>query len=277
MQYLLVGLDIPAKARLFEQQVRHALRANTFTLLSFQLLGTPAANPQTQAAGTAVLRIVAQARTAGALAVPKFSRPIIDLVMCAYPGGTFHMEYRMGVPRPVYEYFVAKLPQADVQHRVHMHDGAVVEVPPPPPGGTRVFDAQQPRVRGVGLRAGEFGGTVRAPLGLVAHARSGDKGSDANVGFFVSDAEQYEWLRKLLSVDRVKELLAGEYNGKEIDRFEFPNIRGVHFLLHDHLDRGVGCTSTVDFLGKNVAEFLRAREVDVPRRFLKRKKASAKL
>ncbi|KAF8190050.1 hypothetical protein K438DRAFT_1971531 [Mycena galopus ATCC 62051] len=96
MQYLLVGLDIPAKACLFEQQVQHAIRANTFTLLSFQLLGTPAANPETQAAGTAVLRIVTQAHTAAALALPKFSRPIIDLVMCAYPGGTFHMEWRMG-------------------------------------------------------------------------------------------------------------------------------------------------------------------------------------
>jgi hypothetical protein len=33
----------------------------------------------------------------------------------------------------------------------------------------------------------------------------------------------------------------------------------------------VSCTTTVDFLGKNVAEFLRAREVDVPLRFLKKK------
>jgi hypothetical protein len=32
----------------------------------------------------------------------------------------------------------------------------------------------------------------------------------------------------------------------------------------------VSCTTTVDFLGKNVAEFLRAREVDVPLRFLKK-------
>lgn len=61
------------------------------------------------------------------------------------------------------------------------------------------------------------------------------------------------------------------------DRFELPHIRAVHFLLHDHLDRGVNCTSSVDFLGKNVAEFLRAREVDVPRRFLKRTRDGAKL
>jgi hypothetical protein len=44
----------------------------------------------------------------------------------------------------------------------------------------------------------------------------------------------------------------------------------VHFLLHDHLDRGVSCSKTYDVLGKNVAEFLRCRHVDIPVRFLNR-------
>ncbi|KAF7359032.1 hypothetical protein MSAN_01243900 [Mycena sanguinolenta] len=260
VHYFLVGLDVPAKARMFEQQ----------------LIGTPAPNPHTQNSATAVLRIVAQAPTAAALASPRFLRPIIDLIMCAYPGGTYHMDARTGLPRQVFEYFVTRLPQTDVQHRVHMHDGTAVEVPPP--SVTRVFDVQQPsQARSAAVGKAEFGETVRAPLGLIVHARSGDKGPDANVGFFVTDPEQFEWLRKLLSVDKMKELLAGEYSGKQIDRFELPNIHSVHFLLHDHLDRGVGCTSTVDFLGKNVAEFLRAREVDIPRKFLKERRSGAKL
>ncbi|KAJ7466998.1 DUF1446 domain protein [Mycena latifolia] len=267
--YFLVGLDIPAKVRMFEQQVRRALSTTIphFSLLDFQLLGTPAPNPQTQNAATAVLRIVAQARDAVHLAPQKFVRPLVDLVMSAYPGGTFELDMRQGLPRPVWEYFVTKIPQADVRQQVHMPNGAVVEVPPP--SVTTVFPTRQPstpRFSAGGER--DFGDTICAPLGLVVHARSGDKGSDSNVGFFVRDNDQFEWLRRLLSVDKMKELLAGEYNGKEIDRCEFPNIRAVHFLLHDHLDRGVSCTSTVDFLGKNVAEFLRAREVDIPRRFL---------
>lgn len=49
-------------------------------------------------------------------------------------------------------------------------------------------------------------------------------------------------------------------------------MRAVHFLLHDHLDRGVSCSSSYDFLGKNAAEFLRARHVDLPVRFLDRGK-----
>ncbi|KAJ7140973.1 hypothetical protein C8R44DRAFT_239640 [Mycena epipterygia] len=276
--YFLVGLDIPMKARMFEQQVRHTLRttAPNLTLLSFQLLGSPTPNARTQTAATVPLRIVAQARTAEDLAPPSFMRPIIDLVMSAYPGGTFDLDMRQGVPRPVLEYFVTKMEQRDVRHRVHMADGEVAEVPPP--SVTRIFPTQQPSTpRFSGAGRDNFGETVRAPLGLVVHARSGDKGSDSNVGFFARDAEEFEWLRRLLSVDQVKELLADEYNGKEIDRFELPNIRAVHFLLHDHLDRGVSCTSTVDFLGKNVAEFLRAREVDVPRKFLRYKSGGAKL
>lgn len=56
------------------------------------------------------------------------------------------------------------------------------------------------------------------------------------------------------------------------DRCEFPNMLAVHFLLHDHLDRGVSCSSSYDFLGKNVAEYLRAKHVDLPVKFLNRGK-----
>ncbi|KAJ7122028.1 DUF1446 domain protein [Mycena crocata] len=278
MQYFLVGLDISEKARMFEQQVRRALSATTpnLSLLDFQLLGSSPPNPQNQNSATVTLRMLAQARSAASLEPKKFLRPILDLVMSSYPGGTFNLDMRLGFPRPVWEYFVTRLPQADVQHRVHMQNGEVVEVPPP--SVTRVFLKQQPSTPSFDAqRKIDFGETLLAPLGLVAHARSGDKGSDSNVGFFTRNDAEFEWLRRFLSVDTVKELLADEYNGKAIDRLELPNIRAVHFLLHDHLDRGVSCTSTVDFLGKNVAEFLRAREVDVPQKFLGKEGTRAKL
>lgn len=46
----------------------------------------------------------------------------------------------------------------------------------------------------------------------------------------------------------------------------------VHFLLKDHLDRGVACNSTYDVLGKNLAEYLRAKHVQIPKIFLDRGK-----
>jgi hypothetical protein len=46
----------------------------------------------------------------------------------------------------------------------------------------------------------------------------------------------------------------------------------VHFLLKDHLDRGVASSSTYDVLGKNLAEYLRCKWVDIPNQFLERGK-----
>jgi hypothetical protein len=78
-------------------------------------------------------------------------------------------------------------------------------------------------------------------------------------------------LRSFLTIDKIKELLGPEeYKGKKVDRFEMKNIRAVHFLLHDHLDRGYDACSTYDTLGKNVCEYLRARSVDLPVRFVER-------
>ncbi len=56
----------------------------------------------------------------------------------------------------------------------------------------------------------------------------------------------------------------------KVDMFEMKNIRSVHFLLHDHLDRGYDACSTYDTLGKNCVEYLRAKTVDVPKKFVDR-------
>ena len=44
----------------------------------------------------------------------------------------------------------------------------------------------------------------------------------------------------------------------------------MHFLLKDHMDRGVASSSTYDVLGKNVAEYLRCKHVEIPNKFLER-------
>jgi hypothetical protein len=87
--------------------------------------------------------------------------------------------------------------------------------------------------------------------------------------------DEYLWLRSLLSVNTARELL-GETGRSQsqlaIERFELPGLYAVHFLFRNLLDRGVGVTSTVDVLGKNVAEFMRTRHVGLPVRFLNRGK-----
>ncbi|EMC91742.1 hypothetical protein BAUCODRAFT_302991 [Baudoinia panamericana UAMH 10762] len=273
VHWFLTGLDIHAKARMMESQVRRLLRpySHRFTKLEFTINGSAAVNASDQNAATVDFRIFAQAPTADDLNPSKFLRPCIDPIMEGYPGATPHLDLRLGFPKPIQEYYVTLLPQADVQHRVHLWDGRSVEIPPPP--SSKVYPAQQPsEPEARNPRSTDVGGTVKGPLGWIVHARSGDKGSNCNVGFWVRHKDEWEWLRSLLSVETVKRLLADEYKGKKIDRFELPNMHAVHFLLHDHLDRGVSCSSSYDFLGKNVAEYLRSKHVDLPVKYLNRGK-----
>ncbi|KAJ8112189.1 hypothetical protein OPT61_g5392 [Boeremia exigua] len=272
MHWFLTGLDISAKARMMEQLIRAQMgvHAQKFTHLSFQTIGSCAEDPRSQNAATVDFRVIAQARRAEDLAPARFVRPCIDPIMIAYPGGTPHLDLRQAFPKEVFEYYVTLLPQSAIEHRVHLGSGETVDIPAPT--NTKTWPKLQPTKEAATTvqKFGNFGATVRVPLGSIVHARSGDKGSDCNVGFWVRHQDEYEWLRDLLSVELMRQLLADEYNGKRIDRCEFTGLKAVHFLLKDHLDRGVSCTTSVDFLGKNCAEFLRARVVDVPMKFLAR-------
>lgn len=71
--------------------------------------------------------------------------------------------------------------------------------------------------------------------------------------FFVRNDDAWVWLGSFMTTEKIKELLGPEkYKDKPIDRFEMTNIRAVHFLLHDHLDKGYDACSTYDnTLGKN--------------------------
>ena len=116
----------------------------------------------------------------------------------------------MAFPKPVQEYWVTLLPQSDVQHTVHLWNGEEFEIPPPP--NSKVYDSQQPSEPGAkGVKTTDWGPTTRGPLGYIAHARSGDKGSNANVGFWVRHRDEWDWLRSTLSIDTIKRLLADEY------------------------------------------------------------------
>lgn len=287
VHWFLTGLDIPEKARMLEAQLRHNLspHSDKFSLLSFSTLGTPEANADSQNSATVLFRVFVQASRLEDLMPQNFLRPVIDNIMQGYPGATFHLDFRLGLPKPYYEYYVTLLPQSEIKHRAHLpaetgkarsQTGTAIEIPPPPL--TKSFPDRQPNQpqtdRPINLTAKNYAETEKAPLGSVVHARSGDKGSDCNCGFWVRHADEYDWLRTLLSTSTIIELLGRDHDPErvEVERFELPNARAVHFLFRNLLDRGVSSTGSVDFLGKNVAEFLRARVVDVPRMFLGRGK-----
>ncbi|TDZ14671.1 hypothetical protein Cob_v012542 [Colletotrichum orbiculare MAFF 240422] len=268
--YFLCGLDIREKAALFERQIRHVLDESRFSCLKFTINGSCPSDPSNQDAATVDLRIFAQARDEETLSPLKFLKPIVDNIMQSYPGATFHMDTRQAFPREFYEYWVSVVPQSAAKHACHL-PWKKQTIPIDPPTDTVDFVRNQPTYETTSpITMASCGPATRAPLGHVVHARSGDKGSDSNVGFFVRNADEWDWLRSLLTVDKIRELLGGDDKGRPIFRFELPHLHAVHFLLKDHLDRGVTSSSSYDFLGKNVAEYLRCKHVDIPDQFLSR-------
>ncbi|MDE0162992.1 MAG: exopolyphosphatase, partial [Acidimicrobiaceae bacterium] len=115
--------------------------------------------------------------------------------------------------------------------------------------------------------ARDWGPTVRAPLGRVAGARSGDKGGNANLGVFARSADAFEWLDGFLTTERVRELLP-EAAPLRIDRHRLPNIWSLNFVVHGLLGDGVAASDRQDPQAKSLGEWLRARVVDLPETLL---------
>jgi hypothetical protein len=109
---------------------------------------------------------------------------------------------------------------------------------------------------------------ARVKLMEIAIARSGDKGSGSNVGVMAKSPDAYEFLRKELTIERVKEHFKQICMGK-VERYELPNLRALNFILHDSLGGGGTETQKTDAQGKVHGLALLHMELDVPDALLK--------
>jgi hypothetical protein len=124
------------------------------------------------------------------------------------------------------------MPQSLLTQRIHFNTPTKPSLFIAAPTTTSSLSAQQPSYPPTNLVSlTKFGPTVSAPLGHIVHARAGDKGSNCNVGFFVRNEDEWDWLRCFLTTERIVELLGEDYVGQRIDRMEFQGLWAVHFLL----------------------------------------------
>ncbi|KAB5533429.1 hypothetical protein GE09DRAFT_1227445 [Coniochaeta sp. 2T2.1] len=277
--YYIVGLDLEAKAEWTERQIRKSIGPEAIKELSclkFTLNGYSPENPRNQEISTVDFRIFVQTKNKSlvdksTLDVPGFNRWCMENFLQSCPGATLGNDQRQSEGKVYYEYFVTLIPQAEVKHQVEL-PWAKQSIPIPVqknvrtdyPRDQKSYETENP------VDLSTFGPTTRGPLGWVVGGRSGDKASDANVGFYVRHDDEWDWLRSLLTIEKCHQLLDLSDKGRKIERFEIPGIRAVHFLIRDHLDRGYNSTSEYDTLGKNLCEYLRAKYVDIPNKFLRR-------
>jgi hypothetical protein len=101
------------------------------------------------------------------------------------------------------------------------------------------------------------------PLGELCGARSGDKGGDANVAFWVRDSRHYRWLLATVTEKWLRTHLPEPFDGA-IERYELPNVHAVNFLLRGYLGEGAAASILLDPQAKFLGEQLRDVVVSGP-------------
>ena len=269
VEFLVTGLDIPEKAALIRQQMEAAFDAGTRPdVVEWQLDRTDLPDPDTQAQATSLLRL--HARSAAPEPVGRsFSDAAIQLALASYPGFSVSRPPAAGTPYGVYR--PAYVPQTEVPHVVVHGDGRREDIPSPtgadPSASDAVDDKPSQNVQ-IAPLADWAAHTVRAPLGRVAYARSGDKGGDANVGVWIPAAhhrraDAFAWLVTLLDDATVRELLP-EAADLDIEIHPLPNLNAVNVVIHGLLGEGVASSTRLDPQAKGVGEWLRARDCAIP-------------
>jgi hypothetical protein len=254
MTFLLTGLDIDAKADLVRRQLAGPLA--DVEQVSWTLAHTEHEDPETNEKAVARLTVSVKDSDGSRIGRP-FSGAAVEIALASYPGCTLTSPPGEAAPYGVYQ--AAYLPNSLVEHRVVLEDGTTREVPVTTPTGSPA----EPSWTRAAASGGDWGPTRRLPLGAVVGARSGDKGGNANLGVWVRSADAYGWLDKTLSARRFSELLP-ETAGLSVQRYPFPNLRAINFVVEGLLGEGVASSTRQDPQAKGLGEWLRSRYVDVP-------------
>ncbi|MEV0015266.1 acyclic terpene utilization AtuA family protein [Streptomyces tendae] len=257
--FVLTGLDIEAKAALVRAQLEPALAE--IADVRWELARTDRPDAATEETASALLRLVV--RDADQQVVGRaLSGAAIELALAGYPG--FHVLAPPGKGAPYGVFEDVYVPHGAVDHVAVLHDGRRVSVAPPPAQDTVVL-AQVPEPP---LPQPLPPGPVRrAPLGLVAGARSGDKGGDANVGVWARTDDAWRWLAHELTAERFCELIP-EARDLPVTRHQLPNLRALNFVVEGILGEGVAAQARFDPQAKALGEWLRARHLDIPESLL---------
>jgi hypothetical protein len=254
MTLVLTGLDIDAKAALVRRQLETGLTVKPAEM-EWTLARTDHPDADTEETASALLRCVVRDPDPANVG-RQFSSAAVELALASYPG--FHATSPPGDGQVYGVFTPGFVPAAEVAHVAVHGDGTRVDIAPP----TETLELA-PVPTAALPEPFEFGATRRAPLGLIAGARSGDKGGSANVGVWVRSDEQWRWLAHTLTVEKLRELLP-ETADLPVTRHLLPNLRAMNFVIDGILGQGVAYQARFDPQAKGLGEWLRSRHVDIP-------------
>ncbi|GAA5106282.1 DUF1446 domain-containing protein [Alloalcanivorax gelatiniphagus] len=263
VELVLTGLDVAAKAEWVRAQLGPRLTAAE---VHWSDLALPPSDADTEESASTLLRCTVKDPSPDPVG-RAFTSAAVELALGSYPGFTMTAPPAAATPYGVYR--AAYVDRAQVTHTVVHADGRREVVPDP----GSYADAGAPAAPGA--RPSPYPGatdvmTRRLPLGTFVHARSGDKGGDANIGLWVAhddiSPELYDarvrWLFKMMSPRGIGALLP-EAADLEVDVWLLPHLGAVNLVVHGLLGQGVAASTRFDPQAKGLGEWLRSRVVSI--------------
>lgn len=277
---MIIGRDAAAKARRCGELVLERIREAGFELRS-QLIeclgsGDGAArivgprNDEAGVFGETVLRVAVE--TDSHAAAQRFSRELMPFITAGPQGTTGYAEGRPRV-HPVFRYWPCLIARDALAPQVEILSNEE------PARATLAVEASDERLPGkAGGWESEAPAELESPSTLavprlcrslalpfqtdveavrfsclydVACARSGDKGSNANIGVIARSGDGWEFLRTWLTADRVAAFFS-PLGIESVERFELPNLNALNFVVRGALRR----SSRTDAQGKALGQIL---------------------
>jgi Acyclic terpene utilisation family protein AtuA len=249
----LTGLDIERKAALLQRQLAAAIEAASEVTVT--LARTDRADAATAEEASALLHFTVKDGDPAKVG-RAFSGPVVASALSSIPG--FFVTSPPSDAAPYGVYAPAWVRRDAVQEIVEI-DGEPLELEPRP--AVAVPISQPSLGSGQGFKASAP--TRRVPLGVLAGARSGDKGGSCTLGVYTRTDSAFSWLAEYLTVERLQGLLP-EAAGLPVTREELANVRALLFQIPGLLGQGVAAATRFDPQAKAVGEWLRSRYVDAP-------------
>jgi hypothetical protein len=265
--FVLTGLDIEAKADLVQRQLARRIDLDGLDRVHVDLIRTDQPNAPTNAQAVATLTVTVEHHEPEAVSRRRFGDACVAIGLASYPG--FTLTAPPSDAEPFGRYWPGLVAAEDVPEVVTLPDGTQANLPPivvdapaahPRPGAP---PAPVPPVPPV-----PDGPRADRPLGLLAGARSGDKGGDANVGLWVRDPDHLGWLLEVAGDEDAVRRLLPEAEGLDIEVYPLPRLAAVNVVVRGLLGEGVASAVRPDPQAKGLGEYLRSRLVPVPTAWL---------
>ena len=234
MEIILTGLDIEEKAEVFTNALFNSVGGKKqFDEVSIQLHRTDKENPITNEEAMASLVISVKSMDAE-LVGRLFSAKIIELALANIPG--FFAQGGVKSSGPVIVYWPALIDSKHIKEVVHINDQEIEIIPTSQMDFEDIYYQKEP----IEIEEVEMKDEETINFGDIYGTRSGDK---------------------------LKELLP-DLRDFSIDRYELANINSLNFYIHDILQDGVSSNNRKDGQAKSLGEYLRAKEIKVPKNLL---------